>query len=208
MDLDPRSSLRRLSVWSGLALLTNPAMQPTQGAWAQILPVHIRYQFVFPQTADAELPAFTFYLRDAGGSSVYKFECHAGGYPDDSEMSWSGDFQCALFPYRGDTVTPVNLLAVESKEEQGADWWNRGRLLAKQLQAPCTDYPEYSALRHFRLRSMDLSLSYTDVSWIQGPKGPRLQKFTLNLDAAPDKDAKSPMAEKADGSSPPKSCYP
>jgi hypothetical protein len=172
------------------------------------MPAHIQYQFVRPQPSDTDLPSFIFYLRDTDGSSVYRFECHAGGYDDESEMTWSGDFQCALFPFQRDSVTAVNLLAVDDKEEQSTDWWNRGRLLANQLQVPCTDYPEYSTLRHFRLRGMDLSLSYTDIGWIQGPKGLLLQKFTLTLDAAPDKDAKTPWAEKAEGSSPPHACYP
>jgi hypothetical protein len=110
------STLRRMSVWSGLVLMTNPVVQPNQSGWPVIQPAHIQYQFVLPQQGQADLPSFTFYLRDADGSAVYKFECHAGGYPDDSEMTWSGDFQCALFPYRIDTVTPVNLLAVDTHE--------------------------------------------------------------------------------------------
>jgi hypothetical protein len=167
-----------------------------------------QYQFVRSDNPDADLPAFTFYLRDAGGTSMYKFECHVGGYPDDSELQWTGDFQCALFPYRGDTVTPVNVLAMDSHAEQSVDWHNRGRLLANQLQPPCTDYPEYSTLRHFRLRGMDMTLAYTDIVWAQGSKGPILQKFTLTLDVAPNKDAKTPQAEVAAGPSPPKSCYP
>jgi hypothetical protein len=202
------SPLRRLSAWSGLVLMTNPAVQPTQSGWSMIMPAHIQYQFVRPEKAEGDLPAFTFYLRDASGVSVYKFECHTDGYPDDSEMTWSGDFQCALFPYRVDTVTPVNVLAMGTHAEQSVDWHNRGRLLANQLQAPCTDYPEYSTLRHFRLRGMDLSLGYTDIVWAQDPKGAVLQKFTLTLDAVPDKDAKTPQAEAAAGPSPPKSCYP
>jgi hypothetical protein len=200
--------MRRLSAWSGLVLMTNPAVQPTMSGWVTIQPAHIQYQFVLPQDGNADLPAFTFYLRDAAGSSVYKFECHAGGYPDDSEMTWTGDFQCALFPYRVDTVTPVNLLAMDTHEEQSVDWHNRGRMTAAQLQGDCLQYPEYSTLRHFRLRGMDVTLSYTDIVWAQGPKGPQLQKFTLTLDAVPDKDAKTPMAEAATGPTPPKGCYP
>ncbi|MFI4968154.1 MAG: hypothetical protein ACHQAU_05445 [Gammaproteobacteria bacterium] len=205
MAIRIRSSLRRMSAWSGLLLMTNPTVQPTQQGWAVIQPLHAEYQFVLPEKPDAELPSFTAYLKGPSGASVYKFECHAGGYPDDSEMTWSGDFQCALFPYRGDTVTPVNLLAVDTHEEQSVDWRNRGRMIAAQLQGDCLQNPEYSTQRHFRLRGMDLSLAYADIGWAPGQK---LQKFTLSVDAAPDKDAKTPMAEAADGPSPPTQCYP
>jgi hypothetical protein len=208
MRFDLRSSLRPLSAWSGLVLMTNPAMQPTDSGWSVIQAVHAEYQFVLPQDPAADLPSFMVYLKDSAGTSRYKFECHGGGYPDDSEMTWSGDFQCALFPYRGDTVTPVNLLAVDTHEEQSVDWHNRGRMSAGQLQGDCLQYPEYSTLRHFRLRGMDLTLAYTDIAWTQGPKGPKLQKFTFTVDAAPDKDAKTPVAIAADGPSPPKECYP
>jgi hypothetical protein len=197
-----------MSAWSGLLLMTNPAIQPTQQGWPVIQPLHAEYQFVLPEKSDADLPSFTVYLKEPAGASVYKFECHAGGYPDDSEMTWTGDFQCALFPYRRDTVTPVNLLAVDTREEQSVDWHNRGRMTAAQLRGDCLQYPEYSSLRHFRLRGMDLSLAYTDITWAQGPKGQQLQKFTLTLDATPDKDAKVPLAKAADGPSPPSQCYP
>jgi hypothetical protein len=207
MGLDIRTSLSRMSAWSGLLLMTSPG-QTTQSGWPVIQAAHAEYQFVMPQTAAADLPSFTVYIEDPAGTSRYKFECHAGGYPDDSEMTWTGDFQCALFPYRGDTVTPVNLLAVDTHEEQSVDWRNRGRMLAAQLQGDCLQYPEYGTLRHFHLRGMDVTLAYTDVVWTQGSKAPQLQKFTLTLDAVPDKDAKTPMAEAAAGASPPKECYP
>jgi hypothetical protein len=203
-----RSPLRRWSAWSGLVLMTNPAVLPTQSGWPVIQPAHIQYQFVAQQGQDAASPAFTFYLRDAAGSSIYKLECHAGGYPDDAEMTWTGDFQCALFPYRGDTVTPVNLLAQDTHAEQSVDWHNRGRLIAVQLQGECLQYPEYSTLRHFRLRGMDVTLAYTAIQWTQGAKGPTLWQFTLTLDATPDKDAKTPQSEAADGPKPPRGCYP
>jgi hypothetical protein len=208
MGIHIKSPRYRWSAWSGLVLLTNPAVQPTQGDWPLIQPLHAEYQFVRPQTPDADLPSFTAYLKDAAGTNLYKFECHGGGYPDDSEMTWTGDFQCALFPYRIDTVTPVNVLAVDTHEEQSVDWRNRGRMTAVQLQGDCLQYPEYSTQRHFRLRGMDLTLSYTDVAWVQGSKTPQLQKFTFTLDAAPDKDAKTPLAEVAEGPSPPRECYP
>ena len=189
-------------LWAGLTLLKNPtAVAPPQG-WTPPQPLHAEYRFVHPKPGEDR--PFSVFLLDAAGHKLYKFECHAGSYDDTSEMSWSGDLQCALFPYKIDTVTPVNVLAVDSRDEQSVDWWNRGRLLAKQLQGDCLQYQEYSTLRHFKLRGMDLTLGYSDISW----QGGKLEKFTLSLDVTPDADAKSPMAEPAEGDRPPKACYP
>lgn len=193
----------RAELWAGLVLLKNPtAVAPPQG-WTPVQPLHAEYRFVLPEKAEEDTP-FSVYFMDGSGNKVYRFECHRGNYDDTSEMSWSGDFQCALFPFKKDTLTPVNVLAVDDRHEQSVDWWNRGRLLAKQLQGECLQYPEYSALRHFKLRGMDLTLGYSDIAW----QGGKLAKFTLRLDVTPDADAKSPMAEPAEGPKPPKGCYP
>lgn len=189
-------------LWAGLTLLKNPtAVAPPQG-WTPPQPLHAEYHFVRPKSGE-DTP-FSVFLLDGSGNKLYRFECHDGDYDDTSVLSWSGEFQCALFPFKVDTVTPVNVLAVDSRDEQSTDWWNRGRLLAKQLQGECLQYPEYSILRHFRLRGLDLTLGYSDIAW----QGGNLDKFTLILDVTPDADAKSPLAERAEGPSPPKGCYP
>lgn len=196
-----RPTWLRPELWAGLVLLKNPtATAPPQDTTVQ--PAHAVFHFVRPP-AGADMP-FTVFLQDGAGRQVYMFECHAGDYADTSEMTWSGDYQCALFPFLKDTVSGVNLLAVDNKSEQSNDGWNRGRLLAKQLQGACLQYPEYSTLRHFKLRGMDLTLSYTDIAWAGG----KLDKFTLSLDVTPDPDAKSPLAEPAAGDRPPRDCYP
>ena len=191
----------RPELWAGLLLLKNPAaMGPPPDETIQ--PVHAVFHFQRPE-ANADVP-FTVFLQNGAGKQVYLFECHTGANPDTSELAWSGDYQCALFPFRDDSVSAVNLLAVDDKQEQSADWYNRGRLLAKQLQGDCLDYPEYSTLRHFKLRGMDLTIGYSDIVW----QGTKLEKFTLHLDVTPDPDAKSPVAEPAAGERPPRSCYP
>jgi len=191
-----------IGLGAGLTLLKNPtASAPPQG-WTPVRVLHAEYEYVQPKAGE-DVP-FIAFLVDGAGNKVYKFECHADDYADLSEMSWSGPFQCALFPFRIDTVSPVNVLAVDDKDEQSTDWFNRGRLMDYQLQGECLKYPEYSTLRHFKLRGMDLTLGYSDIVW----QGGKLTKFTLHLDVTPDADAKSPMAEPAEGPKPPRGCYP
>ncbi|MFI4920994.1 MAG: hypothetical protein ACHQAZ_05065 [Gammaproteobacteria bacterium] len=204
------SGLQRTGLWTGLVMLTNPGTphSPTDG-WPVIQPLHAEYVFVAPKYPGLDTP-FVLYLKDQDDTQRYKFECHDGEYTDDSVMKFSGDFQCALFGFKGMTVSAVNLLAADTREEQRDDGWNRGRVRAQQLRGSCLDYPEYSTLRHFRLEGMALTLSITHVEWnpAQGSKSPTLAGFTFDVDAVPDKDAKSPMAERAEGPRPPRACYP
>ena len=204
------SELQRTGLWTGLLMLTNPAAPPVQvDGMPVIQPVHAEYVFKDPHMRGVDTP-FVLYFKDVEDTQRYKFECHDGEYADDSEMTFSGDFQCALFMFKGMTVSAVNLLAANTRNEQSTDWWNRGRMLAKQLRGDCLAYPEYSTARHFRLRGMSLTLAITHIEWEQeqGSKEPILAGFTLVVDAVPDKDARSDVAESAEGPKPPKSCYP
>ena len=201
---------RRLNLWSGLMMLTSPITpHPQAGAWPEIEPTHVEFIYVAPRLKDDDRP-FIAYFKDAQGNQVYKFECHNGAYGDETEMKFSDELQCALFPFKDTTVTAVNLLAADTRDEQGNDWWNRGRVFSAQFRGECLTYPEYSTTRHFRMRGLDVTLSFTDIEWNPAPgsKAPSLASFTLAIDAAPDKDAHSPLAETVPGSRPPKSCYP
>jgi hypothetical protein len=199
-----------MGLWTGFVMLGNPATLPVQaGGWPVIQPVHAEYVFVAPKYKGLDTP-FVIYFKDQADTQRYKFECHDGEYTDDSEIDFSGEFQCAFFPFMGMTVSAVNLLASDTKNEQSTDWWNRGRVRAEQLRGDCLTYPEYSTLRHFRLRGMALTLSITHIEWSpnKGSQEPVLAGFTLDVDAVPDMGAKSPMAERAEGPRVPKSCYP
>lgn len=199
-----------MGLWTGLVMLTNQATPRVQvDGWPVIQPAHAEYVFKDPHTQGVDTP-FVIYFKNQEDTQSYKFECHDGEYADDSVMKFSGEFQCALFMFKGMTVSAVNLLAANTRDEQRYDWWNRGRVQVKQIQGECLSFPEYSTVRHFRLRGMMLTMSITHIEWNpgQGSKGPSLAGFTLIVDALPDKDAKSEVAESAEGPRPPRSCYP
>lgn len=202
--------MRRLNLWSGLMMLTSPVTpHPQAGTWPRIEPTHAEFIYVAPRQKDDDRP-FIVYFRDAQGNQVYKFECHNGAYGDETEMKFSDELQCALFAFKGDTVTAVNLLAADTRDEQSNDWWNRGHVFSAQFRGECLSYPEYSTTRHFRMRGLDITLTFTDIVWNTSPgsNGPSLASLTLTIDATPDKDARSPVTEPAVGAKPPKSCYP
>ena len=202
--------LRPVGLWSGLLMLTNPSAQAPDSGWPAIQQLHVEFAYVRPQKEGDDAP-FLAYIQDAKGNKVYRFECHDGGYYDeDYDLHFTGDFQCVLFPYKHDTISAVNVLATDTHAEQSKDWWNRGRILARQLRGKCLNYPEYSTVRHFRLRGIAFILTIKDIAWdpAVGGKEPTLAKFTLGVDALTDPDAKSPVAEAADGPTPPKACYP
>lgn len=202
--------MRRLNLWSGLMMLTSPVTpHPQAGTWPVIEPTHAEFIYVAPRATDDDRP-FIAYFKDAQGNPAYKFECHNGAYGDAIEVTFSDELQCALFAFKGDTVTAVNLLAADTRDEQGNDWWNRGHVSSAQFRGECLSYPEYSTSRHFRMRGLDVTLTFTDIQWSNGqdPKNQSLASFTLAIDALSDKDARSPVAEPAAGPTPPKSCYP
>jgi len=178
--------------------------------WPTIQALHETYTFTYTRdTTDTPVLAF---IKDDAGAPRYKLECHSGGYDDDSETNYSGDLQCVLFALdeHAKPIT-VNLLAVETKNEQSSSWWNRGRMLSSQLRGRCLSYPEYSTDRHFKLRGMLMSLRFSSVVWSEERDtlgSPLIKKFVLHVDAVPDKAAVSSTAELPQGPEPPTSCYP
>lgn len=178
--------------------------------WPTIRPLEEKKVFLNPGQNNADTP-FAAFIKDSDGVPVYKLECHDGNYEDESEMNFSGDFQCALFALKGTTRTSGNLLAADTKNELSTDWWNRGRMRAVQLRGECLKYPEYSTDRRFKLRGMLLTLRFADVKWgtrkdQQGE--PMLAGFTFLVKVAPDESAQSSRAELPAGPKPPSACYP
>lgn len=166
--------------------------------------------FINPGLDNQDAPFITF-IKNSSGIPVYKLECHNGNYENETEMNFSGDFQCALFAVRGTTRTSGNLLAARTKNELSTDWWNRGRMRAAQLRGECLTYPEYSTDRGFKLRGMLLTLRFADVKWSSRKNQqdePRLARFTFLLKVVPNESAQSSQAEMPTDPQPPKPCYP
>jgi hypothetical protein len=194
-----------------VALVLMPMVWLAQASkWPVIRPLEERRVFTNPGQNNADTP-FMVLIKDNQGVPVYKLECHNGNYEDESEMNFSGDFQCGLFALKGTARTSGNLLAADTKNELSTDWWNRGRMRSAQLRGECLKYPEYSTDRHFRLRGMVLTLSFTNIQWGQDKNhqnNPLLTGFTFIFKAVPDMSAQSSRAEVMAGPEPPESCYP
>jgi hypothetical protein len=192
-----------------LCLVSGSSSLAQTATWPNIQPLHDSHTFIEPGRGK-DTP-FLALIKNASGSPVYKVECHNGNYDDESEINFSEDFQCALFGVSGGKGTTGNLLAVNNKDEQSTDWWNRGRMLSHQLRGECLAYPEYSTLRHFKIRGMLVTLRFTNVEWSSAKDqqgNPLLEKFTVTIDVVPDGTALSSTAEPAAGPEPPRSCYP
>ena len=193
-----------------LGMMTAFGLQAETSTWTSIEPVHEAHTFIDPGKNGMDTP-FLLTINATGGGAAYKLECHNGNYDDESEINFSGDFQCALFAVKGNTQTSSNLLATASKDEQSTDWFNRGRMRSAQLRGECLRYPEYSTLRHFKVRGILITLRFTEIEWSgrndqQG--NPMLGKLTFALDVVPEKTASSSTAEPAAGPKPPSFCYP
>jgi hypothetical protein len=192
-------------------LLTTAAISFAEAAkWPVIRPMKERRAFLFPRQNRTDA-SFIALIKDTDGIPVYKLECHSGNYDDETEIAFSGDFQCALFAMNGVTRSSGNLFAAETRDEQSTDWWNRGRMRAPQLRGDCLKFPEYSTDRQFRLRGMLLTLRFVDVKW--GPRDgrqdePLLEGFTFVFTVARERSAQSSKAELAAGPQPSTACYP
>jgi hypothetical protein len=199
-----------LKIFNTILVMTIASLSLAQtNNWPAVEPLHEKQTFA-DAASDADTP-FLAFIKDVKGVPAYKLECHNGNYDENSGYNFSGTFQCALFAVSGDRRRTWNLLAVSNKDEQSTDWWNRGRMLSNQLRGECLAYPEYSTLRHFKLRGMLVTLQFTDIEWstTKDQQGnPLLEKFTFTFDVVPDQTAQSPAAEPAAGPTPPSSCYP
>lgn len=193
-----------------LATIYAVGLSAEANKWPTIQPLEEKRVVTDLGREGADTPVVAF-IKDAGGVPVYKLECHTGDYENESEMNFSGDFQCAMFAVKGTTLTSGDLLAADTKDELSTDWWNRGRVRSAQLRGECLRYPEYSTDRRFKLRGMLVTLRLTDIRWgtrkdQQG--NPLLAGFTLAIKVAPEKAAQSSRSESVDGPKPPASCYP
>src|SRR5262245_55221528 len=120
------------------------------------------------------------------------------GYRGDPDFEYSGDFECRLTslvaPSRYSTLLTDN-------PNQSHDWESRGRFLADELFRSCVSYPEYGAVRHFRLRGMKITLSLSNIVFdtsagVRSTNGLLgLSSFRFAFSVEPDSTAHGEIAE-------------
>jgi len=165
-------------------------------SWPRVSPMERSFHLV-----DHQQPAAEMLIRSSRGATLYFLQCYLNaGERDDPNFDYSGDFECRLTSlYSEDTYST---LLTEDKH-QSSDWESRGRFLVQELVGQCAQYPEYGAVRHFRLRGMELTLA---VSGLKMEKGSRARNAPWNVDrvgaldlkviVAPDPGATSAIAER------------
>lgn len=161
--------------------------------WPVIRSTHARSTFVDPGKDGTDTP-FRMLIKDNTGNTAYRLECHNGNYEETFEITYSGDFHCALFAVTGNQRVSGNLLADSSEAEQQSDWFNRGRMMADQLRGDCARSP-YGATRVFRLRGLHVSFRFSDLRWQTGDSEPRLQQFSFSVTARRERIAQTSTAE-------------
>ncbi len=144
------------------------------------------------------------YIRDLKGGPIYKLECHNGNYNDQSEMNFSGKFQCALFALEEGKTASWNLLA--DRTQQDSDWRNRGRMLSEQISGPCSKWPEYGARRVFLLRGMSITFLFKDLQGKYIRHERELVAFTFDVEVQPDSHVQTAEAEIVKVAKPARSC--
>jgi hypothetical protein len=171
--------------------------------WPQVQSLVREWQIPDVSATGSDTPALE-YIRDLNGRPIYKLECHNGNYSDQSEMNFSGKFQCALFALEDGKTESWNLLA--DRTEQDSDWGNRGRMLSEQLSGACLKWPEYGARRAFLLRGMSVTFLFKDLRWKYIKHERDLAAFTFKVEVQPDSRAHTAEADTVKVASPPRSC--
>ncbi|MDA2924148.1 hypothetical protein MYX65_05745 [Acidobacteria bacterium AH-259-L09] len=185
-------SLKRIVATAAIfvRLPTCVAQEGTNG-WPSIVPLQESISF-----ADASKSAVTIRIVSPEGKPLYLLECHNGEY-EDPDFVYSGDFHCRLTStYSQDYYTTL----LTENPNQTADWNNRGRVLARELLGNCGDYPEYGRVRHFRLRGMRITFTFSELIFklskdANFPDLKELQSFRFTVRVERDVAASSEIAE-------------
>jgi hypothetical protein len=177
----------------GLSLLTNtnPGL-----ATGQPWPKMAEFNSKFRIDRSAEEILFEIPLLDVQGQTQYRFICTGGSekyldqLSDSSGINLVGPLACRLVEGKIDPEeTEDSLLS----EDGSAYWFSRGQIHSfHELIGSCAKYPEYGALRHFRLRGFELTLNFGEV---EVDKAGNATYFTLAVSLRRDPSITSPQAE-------------
>lgn len=162
--------------------------------WPDVLP--LKQSIYFSNTSQF---AAGLYIFGVDGNPRYLIECHDNRYEEDKGFLYSGDFECRLTPLYERTRYST-LFTDES--HQSRDWQSRARFLSQELMGKCASYPEYGAVRHFRLRKMDITLAMHDVRFRAPGLGKgvvkgrsKIESFRFDIEVTSDSTAESEIAE-------------
>jgi len=132
-------------------------------------------------------------LKDIHGRTQYTFICVGGSddyldeLSDDSGINYVGPLGCRLV--REDRDSESSLLS----EDESAYWYSRGQIHDfNELIGACGKYPEYGAVRHFRLRGFELTMRFGDFVF---DRSGHLSHCTLTLSVRRDATITSERAE-------------
>jgi hypothetical protein len=204
-------------VFTSLAYPGQKTASPTRVfRWPQVKPLHESFYFRNAWHASA-----TLLIKGANGVPLYRLQCYgeqAKRSPSDlqlhAEALYSGEFDCHLYSFPDPTASDTLLTDITLP---GGESYSRAVINAAELVGACGNYPEYGLVRHFRLRGMRITFTYSDVRTKEEltsigapyPPGtpridvPELTSFRFSVDIAPDPTAVSTIAEPVPFAPPP-----
>ena len=176
-------------------------------SWPRIAP--LKRSFEFHNLPEIE-PSVDLKIRSPKGKPLYRLLCHSDDYkrgPDlqyrDENSDFGGVLGCHLFSLY-DQRNLGNLFLFDPLEPYYI--WTRAVLNAGDVFGPCAGYPEHGALRHFRLRGMEITFRYSDIVFDDPKPGasvPAIRSFHFEVRVTSDPAAISSIAEGVAVRSPP-----
>ncbi len=176
------------------------------GSWPAVSPLARSFRLVDHDQQTARLS-----IDGVDASKLYFLECHLNAYEygDDPAFNYSGDFECRLTSTSPLKNNGYPTLLTDEKHPT-RDWHSRGRFLLEEFTGRCASYPEWGAVRHFRLRGMELTLSVSSVKVEEGSRGrnqpwntDRIASLDFSVEVVPDPKALSGIAEPTEYAEPP-----
>jgi hypothetical protein len=137
--------------------------------------------------------AADFRILGKDGTPLYRIECHNSEYVD-RDFIYSGDFECRLTALYEDFTYPT---LFTDDPHTTRDWQSRARFLSQELVGKCFNYPEFGAVRHFRLRGMRITLAMGEIVFSSTLQrgSPDLRAFRFDVVVERDAGARSAITE-------------
>jgi len=176
--------------------------------WPSVAP--FKQTFHLRGTGAGVEPKADLYLKDTFGKPIYRLLCHSGDYDGTGDLQYknenhdfSGAFDCHLHALYSGWEEFGSLLPYDAADR--TDTLSRARLFGDDVVGKCAGYPEYGAIRRFRLRGMEIVFRYSDVLFSQSrdERGvAKIDSFQFEVEVKSDPSAFSSLANQVDVDSP------
>lgn len=154
--------------------------------WPEIRPQERSFQFTDAATAIADIS-----ILNSEGKPAYRLRCQPATMAPEDAVDLAGDFDCYLL-----SLYSQDLFQTLLTQDPFARLHDRGEIWAEYLVGRCGEYPEWGRVRTFRLRGMQITLTFSNVRVARKSRNDvNLLSFDFRVSVQPDASALSMISE-------------